>query len=103
MPDTPPARSPAHDHSHGLSHELSHEQGHLHDNYGPEARYAVEAEATLPTTVHERELARGLELGLPGADSITDRTIPTFAAASCRTSPASDTFMKRPTSRTCTR
>jgi hypothetical protein len=32
-----------------------------HDNHGPEARYAV-----------EREVARGLELGLPRADSILD-------------------------------
>ena len=42
----------------------------LHDNYGPEAKYAVEAEALLPTTKYEEEVARGLELGLPGAASI---------------------------------
>ncbi len=36
----------------------------LHDQYGPEARYAVEAEALIPQTAHEREIARGLELGL---------------------------------------
>jgi len=51
----------------------------LHDRYGPEARNAVAAEAALPTTGWEREIARGLELGLPGADSIVDRTIPTFS------------------------
>ncbi len=51
----------------------------LHDNYGPEARYAVEAEAALPTTKWEQEIARGLELGLQGADSIIDRRIPTFS------------------------
>ena len=51
----------------------------LHDNYGPEARYAVEAEAALPTAKWEQEIARGLELGLPGADSIVDRRIPTFS------------------------
>ena len=50
----------------------------LHDHYGPEAKYAVEAEALLPTTKWEEEVARGLELGLPGADSIQDRRIPTF-------------------------
>ncbi|MBL8052734.1 MAG: hypothetical protein JNK03_05135, partial [Nitrospira sp.] len=37
----------------------------LHDNYGPEAKFAVEAEALLPTTKYEEEVARGLELGLP--------------------------------------
>ena len=51
----------------------------LHDNYGPEAKYAVEAEALLPTSKHEEEIARGLELGLPAADSIKDRRIPTFS------------------------
>lgn len=50
----------------------------LHDSYGPEARYAVQAEAALPTTEWEQEIARGLELGLPGADSIVDRRIPPF-------------------------
>src|SRR5574340_1212097 len=51
----------------------------LHDKYGPEAKYAVEAEALLPTTKYEEEVARGLELGLQGADSIKDRRIPTFS------------------------
>ena len=32
----------------------------LHDNYGPEARYAVAREAELPTTKWEEEIARGL-------------------------------------------
>ena len=53
--------------------------GHVHDNYGPEARRAVEAEALLPTTKWDEEVARGLELGLQGADSIVDRRIPTFS------------------------
>jgi hypothetical protein len=44
-------------------------RGHvpLHNQYGPEAKYAVEAEVLLPTTKYEEEIARGLELGLPGA------------------------------------
>lgn len=60
---------------------MAHESaGHeLHGNYGPEARRAVAAEAALPTTGWEREVARGLEMGLQGADSIVDRTIPTFS------------------------
>jgi len=51
----------------------------LHDQYGPEAKFAVEAEALLPTTKHAEEIARGLELGLPAAESIQDRRIPTFS------------------------
>ena len=48
----------------------------LHDHYGPEAKYAVESEALLPTTKYEEEIARGLEMGLQGADSIVDKTHP---------------------------
>ena len=32
----------------------------LHNRYGPEAKYAVESEALLPTTKYEEEIARGL-------------------------------------------
>lgn len=34
----------------------------LHDNYGPEAKYAVEAEALLPTTKHEEEIGMGAKV-----------------------------------------
>jgi agmatinase len=71
--------------------------GHpLHGNYGPEARYAVEREAQLPTTMHEREIARGLELGLQGADSIVDRTIPTFSRGELPHFAGINTFLKAP-------
>ena len=33
----------------------------MHDGYGPEAKYAVAAEAALPTTRWEEEARRGLE------------------------------------------
>jgi agmatinase len=33
----------------------------------------------MPHTVHDREVARALRLGLKGADSIVDKTIPTFS------------------------
>ena len=68
----------------------------LHHNYGPEARYAVEAEATLPTTKWEAEIARGLELGLPGADSIVDRRIPTFSRGELPHFAGINTFLKAP-------
>jgi len=68
----------------------------LHDRYGPEARNAVAAEAALPTTGWEREVARGLELGLPGADSIVDRTIPTFSRGELPHYAGINTFLKQP-------
>ena len=68
----------------------------LHDNYGPEAAYAVRAEAELPTTRYEREIARGLELGLPGADSIVDRRIPTFSRGELPHFAGINTFLKAP-------
>ena len=68
----------------------------LHGNYGPEARYAVEAEATLPTTKWKQEIARGLELGLPGADSIVDRRIPTFSRGELPHFAGINTFLKAP-------
>lgn len=66
----------------------------LHDNYGPEAKYAVESEALIPTTKLEEEIARGLELGLPAADSIVDRTIPTFSRGELPHFAGINTFLK---------
>jgi len=67
-----------------------------HENYGPEARYAVAAEARLPTARWEEEVARGLELGLPGADSINDRRIPTFSRGELPHFAGINTFLKAP-------
>jgi agmatinase len=64
--------------------------------HGPEAKAAVDAEARLPTTAWEREVARGLELGLPGADSIVDRTIPTFSRGELPHFAGINTFLKAP-------
>ena len=69
---------------------------HLHDNYGPEARYAVAREAELPTTAYEREIARGLEYGLPGAESLRDRSIPTFSRGELPHFAGINTFLKAP-------
>ena len=74
----------------------THDRGARHDNYGPEARYAVEAEAQLPTTKWEEEVARGLELGLQGADSIVDRRIPTFSRGELPHFAGINTFLKAP-------
>jgi agmatinase len=69
---------------------------HNHQHYGPEAGAAVAAEATLPTTRWQAELARGLELGLQGADSIVDRTIPTFSRGELPHYAGINTFLKQP-------
>jgi agmatinase len=69
---------------------------HLHEEYGPEARRAVAAEARLPSARWEAEVARGLELGLPGADSITDRRIPTFSRGELPHFAGINTFLKAP-------
>ncbi|MEX2374136.1 MAG: agmatinase, partial [Dehalococcoidia bacterium] len=76
-------------HSHDYRGEVP-----LHENYGPEARYAVEAEALLPLTKHEQEIARGLELGLPGADSLVDKRIPTFSRGELPHFAGITTFLK---------
>lgn len=68
----------------------------MHDRYGPEARYAVEAEALMPTTKWDEEVARGLEFGLQGADSIKDRRIPTFSRGELPHFAGINTFLKAP-------
>jgi agmatinase len=79
--------SSGHEHHHG---------GTLHDHYGPKAKYAVEAEARLPTAQYEEEIARGLELGLPAADAIVDRRISTFSRGELPHFAGINTFLKAP-------
>ena len=68
----------------------------LHPRYGDEARYAVEREAELPTAGAEREVARGLEFGLPAAESVVDRRIPTFSRGELPHFAGINTFLKAP-------
>ena len=68
----------------------------LHEGYGPEAKYAVAAEGALPTTRWEEEVRRGLEYGLPGADSIVDKRIPTFSRGELPHFAGINTFLKAP-------
>ncbi|MDX6429281.1 MAG: agmatinase, partial [Streptosporangiaceae bacterium] len=83
-----------HYHPKHLPEEFNPEE--LHGDYGPEARYAVAAERVLPTTRHQEEIARGLELGLQGADSIVDRSIPTFSRGELPHFAGINTFLKAP-------
>jgi agmatinase len=69
---------------------------HVHARHGPEAKHALEVEATIPTSKWEEEVARGLELGLPAADSIVDRRIPTFSRGELPHYAGINTFMKAP-------
>jgi len=53
-------------------------------------------EAELPHAGWEAEEKRGLELGLPGADSIEDKSIPTFSRGELPHFAGINTFMKAP-------
>jgi agmatinase len=68
----------------------------VHGRHGPEAKHALEVEATIPTSRWDEEVARSLELGLPGADSIVDRRIPTFSRGELPHYAGINTFMKAP-------
>jgi agmatinase len=69
---------------------------HVQARHGPEAKHALEVEATIPTSKWEEEVARGLELGLPAADSIKDRRIPTFSRGELPHYAGINTFLKAP-------
>lgn len=74
--------------------ELSGGTDSYEPRYGTEAKYAVEAEATLPTTNWEKEKAWALEVGLPGAESLRDKSIPTFSRGELPHFAGINTFLK---------
>jgi len=53
-------------------------------------------EGEIPTTAWEEEVRRGLELGLQGADSIEDKSIPTFSRGELPHFAGINTFLKAP-------
>ena len=57
---------------------------------------AAVKEATIPTTKFDQEIQHGLELGLPGASSIDDKTIPTFSRGELPHFAGINTFLKAP-------
>jgi agmatinase len=61
-----------------------------------EAQRALDREAQLPLTGWQQEVSRGLELGLEGAASIRDRSIPTFSRGELPHYAGINTFMKAP-------
>lgn len=56
----------------------------------------ISQEASIPTTKHDAEVKRGLEIGLPGASSIEDKNIPTFSRGELPHFAGINTFMKAP-------
>mmetsp|Transcript_6616 Transcript_6616/g.8671 ORF Transcript_6616/g.8671 Transcript_6616/m.8671 type:complete len:409 (+) Transcript_6616:87-1313(+) len=72
---------------------------HHPDPFNPQTTKGWKAavkEASIPTTKHDEEIQRGLELGLPGSSSIEDKTIPTFSRGELPHFAGINTFMKAP-------
>ncbi|KAL3757639.1 hypothetical protein ACHAWU_009484 [Discostella pseudostelligera] len=72
---------------------------HHPDPFNPKTTKGWKAalkESTIPTTKFDQEIAQGLLHGLPGASSITDRTIPTFSRGELPHFAGINTFLKAP-------
>jgi len=66
-------------------------------NHHPsEGQRALELETHLPLTGWQQEVDRGLEFGLEAAESIRDRTIPTFSRGELPHYAGINTFLKAP-------
>jgi agmatinase len=61
-----------------------------------EAARALEQESRIPERVWVREVDHALQRGLPGADSIIDRSIPTFSRGELPHFAGINTFLKAP-------
>ncbi|MER3590197.1 MAG: agmatinase, partial [Mastigocladus sp. ERB_26_1] len=61
-----------------------------------QANRALEKEANLPLTGWQQEVSRGLEFGLEAAESISDRSIPTFSRGELPHFAGINTFLKAP-------
>ncbi|MGL5833275.1 MAG: arginase family protein, partial [Waterburya sp.] len=66
------------------------------NNNSSEAQQALEKETRLPLTGWQQEVDRGLELGLEAAQSIRDRSIPTFSRGELPHYAGINTFLKAP-------
>ncbi len=84
---------------HRRRHRPPHERRHHHPDFDKmQARgwKAAVAEAEVSKDAWQAEVARGLRLGLEGADSIEDRSIPTFARGELPHFAGINTFLKAP-------
>ena len=66
------------------------------NGYSNEAERGLEEEAKLPEKGWDNEVQRGLEFGLEAADSIRDRSIPTFSRGELPHFAGINTFLKAP-------
>ena len=66
------------------------------DKKGLEGWRAVHSEATLPQAAWQAERERAIKMGLPGAESIEDRSISTFARGELPHYAGINTFLKAP-------
>ena len=72
---------------------------HHHPSYeklGSQGWKAIEAEAKLSEDGWRKEQQWALDMGLPGSDSLTDRTIPTFSRGELPHYAGINTFLKAP-------
>ena len=76
------------------------ERAHRHhpdfDKLGTQGWKALEAEGRLPTKAWRKEQQWALDMGLPGAESIVDKSIPTFARGELPHFAGINTFLKAP-------
>ena len=78
---------------------LPHERRYHHPSYeklNSQGWRAVEAEGKLSGKGWAKEVKWALDMGLPGADSITDKSIPTFARGELPHFAGINTFLKAP-------
>src|SRR5258705_2283064 len=66
------------------------------DRLGTQGWKAAEAEGRLSEAGWRREQQWALDMGLPGAESLTDKTIPTFARGELPHFAGINTFLKAP-------
>ena len=66
------------------------------NGYSNEAQRALERERKLPLSGWQQEVKRGLEYGLEAAESIRDRSIPTFSRGELPHYAGINTFLKAP-------
>lgn len=83
------------DHPFALGGKLNHHHPNF-DKSKLQGWKAVHREGEIPETRWQEELKRQLELGLPGADSIEDKTISTFSRGELPHFAGINTFMKAP-------
>jgi len=87
-------------HAHRAGLRSKRRRGRRHhpdfDKMATQGWQSLEAEGKLPSAGWRKERQWALDMGLPGADSLTDRDIPTFARGELPHFAGINTFMKAP-------